>query len=363
MSFTPASAGAKSATLQIAHSGSNSPLAVALTGTGSSLAGAWESRAPSGPARQEVSYVQVGGKFYLAGGSTTHEVYNPATNTWSTIAPLPQQLDHIQGVEVGGLIYYIGGLQQWPGPNVDTVYIYNPATNTFKQGAPMPRGRGAGGVAVHGGKIYYAGGLNNSVAVPWFDVYDPAANTWTQLPDMPTARDHFHAAVNGKFYAIGGRNVQIDAMTTVNQAFDFATGTWTSGLAPLPTARGGFAAAALGDEVLIIGGEGNGQTFQAVEAYNTVTNTWRKLADMPTPRHGIQAAVCNGGVYIAAGGLTQGGGSPTDVHEVFFLNGAKPCTSSARRSASARAPWAARPPTGDLGAVRADGRLRRSRTA
>jgi N-acetylneuraminic acid mutarotase len=329
VSFTPASAGAKSATLQIAHSGSNSPLAVALTGTGSSLAGAWESRAPSGPARQEVSYVQVDGKFYLAGGSTTHEVYNPATNTWSTIAPLPQQLDHIQGVEVGGLIYYIGGLQQWPGPNVDTVYIYNPATDTFKQGAPMPRGRGAGGVAVHGGKIYYAGGLNNSVAVPWFDVYDPAANTWTQLPDMPTARDHFHAAVvNGKLYAIGGRDVQIDAMTTVNQAFDFATGKWTSGLAPLPTARGGFAAAALGDEVLIIGGEGNNQTYHTVEAYNTVTNTWRRLADMPTARHGIQAAVCNGGVYIAAGGLVQGGGSPTDVHEVFFLNGAKPCTSA-----------------------------------
>ena len=329
VSFTPASAGTKSASLQIAHSGSNSPVAVALTGTGSSLAGAWESRASSGPARQEVSYLQVGGKFYLAGGSTAHEVYNPATNAWSAIAPLPQQLDHIQGVEVAGLIYYIGGLQQWPGPNVDTVYIYNPATNTFKQGAPMPRGRGAGGVAAYGGKIYYAGGLNNSVAVPWFDAYDPAANTWTQLPDMPTARDHFHAAVvNGKFYAIGGRNVQINAMTTVNQAFDFAAGKWTSGLAPLPTARGGFGAAALGDEVLIIGGEGNGQTYHAVEAYNTVTNTWRKLADMPTARHGIQAAVCNGGVYIAAGGLTQGGSNPTDVHQVFFLNGAKPCTTS-----------------------------------
>jgi hypothetical protein len=49
---------------------------------------------------------------------------------------------------------------------------------------------------------------------------------------------------------------------------------------------------------------------------------------MPTARHGIQAAVCNGGVYIAAGGLTQGGSNPTDVHQVFFLNGAKPCTTS-----------------------------------
>jgi hypothetical protein len=46
---------------------------------------------------------------------------------------------------------------------------------------------------------------------------------------------------------------------------------------------------------------------------------------MPTARHGIQTAVCNGGVYIAAGGTVQGGGGPSDVHEVFFLGGATAC--------------------------------------
>jgi hypothetical protein len=328
MTFAPTSSGAKSATLEISHSGANTPLAVPLAGSGTAgaPAGSWQTKAPSGLARQEVSYVQAGGKFYLAGGGTAHQVYNPATNSWSNVAPLPAALDHIQGVELGGKIYYIGGLVQWPNPAVDTVYIYDPATNTFSQGAKMPRPRGAGGVAVHNGKIYYAGGLNAGVAVPWFDVYDPATNAWSQLPDMPTARDHFHAAVvNGKFYAIGGRNKDIDATTPVNQAYNFATGAWQSGLAPLPTPRGGFAAAALGDEVLIIGGEGTGTTYSKVEAYNAVTNSWRTLAPMPTARHGIQAAVCNGGVYIAAGGKTQGSGSPTDVHEVFFLGSPTSC--------------------------------------
>jgi N-acetylneuraminic acid mutarotase len=275
-----------------------------------------------------VSYVQAGGKFYLAGGGTAHQVYDPQANSWANVAPLPQALDHIQGAVVGGKIYYIGGLTAWPSPHVSTVYIYDPQTNSFTQGAPMPagRGRGAGGVAVYQGKIYYAGGLNNGSAVSWFDVYDPQANTWTQLPNMPRVRDHFHAAVvGGKFYAIGGRNTAINATTTANDAFDFSTGTWAQGLAPLPTARGGFAAAALGNEVLIIGGEGGGSTFSTVEAYNTQTNSWRTLAPMPTARHGIQAAECNGGVYIAAGGKTQGGGAPSDVHEVFFLDGATSC--------------------------------------
>jgi len=303
-----------------------------LNGTGSSgSVGTWETRASSGLARQEVTYVNNNGKFYLSGGdSTAQQIYSPATDTWTTAAtPFPASLDHIQAVALNGLIYYIGGLINWPSPEVNTVYIYNPATDTYTQGAPMPRGRGAGGVAVYNGKIYYAGGLHGGVAVPWFDVYDPVANTWTQLPDMPRPRDHFQAVVlGGKFYAIGGRNGAIDATTTANDAFDFASGVWQTGRAPLPTARGGFAAAALGNEILIIGGEGGGTTFHTVEAYDTVNDSWRTLAPMPTARHGIQAVVCNGGVYIADGGLVQGGGSPTDVQEVFFLNGPTTCTST-----------------------------------
>jgi N-acetylneuraminic acid mutarotase len=299
-------------------------LVAALPAAGVESPGLWQSVPPAPTSRQEVSYVQLGGKLYLTGGGTAHQVYDPQTRTWSSAAPLPKNLDHIQGVALGGKIYYIGGLEKWPEPHVSTVYVYDPATNTFSQGGSMgTRGRAAGGVAVHDGKIYYAGGLHNGEAVRWFDVYDPATRTWTQLDDMPPEheRDHFHAAVvDGRFYAIGGRDTFINAMRTYNDVYDFATGHWSPG-APLPTPRGGFATAAVGREIVVIGGEGGGKTYDTVEAYDTVTNTWRALAPMPTARHGIQAATCNGGLYIAAGGRTEGGGSPSNVHEVLFPNG------------------------------------------
>jgi Kelch motif len=291
-------------------------------------------RAPSTQNRQEVSYVKADGKFYLAGGSTLHERYDPATNSWSTVKPLPANLDHIQGVELGGLIYYVGGLQNWPGPQSNTVYVYDPKTDTFSEGTPMPsdRGRGAGGVAVYNGKIYYAGGLHDGKAVPWFDVYDPVAKSWTKLADMPRARDHFQGAVvDGRFYAIGGRDTAIDATTTKVDVYNLAGGassSWQTPATDLPTARGGFATAVVGKEVLVIGGEGGGKTYDKVEAYDTANNSWRTLAPMPTARHGIQAVECNGGVYVAAGGKTQGGGNPTNVHEAFFLNGPTKCGSS-----------------------------------
>lgn len=290
--------------------------------------GVWETLAPSSEARQEVSYVQLGGKFYLAGGSTLHEVFDPVAGTWSTLTPLPADLDHIQGVALNGKIYYLGGnvggdLRE----ETDSVHIYDPATDRFTAGAPLPQGRGAGGVAVFENRIYYAGGLSGFAPQPSFFVYDPVANTWEALPPMPNSRDHFHAAVlNGTFYAIGGREARINATIPFVDAFDFETQTWTTLPTELPTERGGFAAAVLGDEILVIGGEGGGNTYGTVEAYRPAANTWRTLAPLPTPRHGVQAAVCNGGVYLAAGGIVQGVG-PSTAHEAFsFGEGLEPCT-------------------------------------
>ena len=307
-------------------------LVMVLPAPGQSATGVWKTLPSTGLSRQEVSYVQLGGKFYLAGGGTAHQEFDPATGKWRNLEPLPAALDHIQGVAVGGRIYYIGGLASWPSPHSGTVYIYDTASDTFTAGASMgARGRGAGGVAVHDGKIYYAGGLASGAAVKWFDVYDPVANKWTPLPDMPTARDHFQAAVvGGRFWAVGGRKKDIHLTEKVNEAYRFDAGVWEAAFSTTGyTPRGGFAAAAVGDEVFVIGGEGRvGATdtvFDTVEAYNTRTDDWRTLAPMPEARHGIQGAVCNGGIYVAAGGVAAGH-HPSQGHDVFFPGGVeKPC--------------------------------------
>jgi N-acetylneuraminic acid mutarotase len=223
----------------------------------------------------------------------------------------------------------------------------------------MARPRGAGGVATHGGKIYYAGGLQAGEAVAWFDEYDPKANSWRRLPDMPRVRDHFHAAVvAGRFHAIGGRDKDLGATTTANDAYDFASGTWKSGLAPLPTPRGGFGAAVVGDEILLIGGERPDGALGSVESYDTRTDSWRALEPMPTARHGIQGAVLGGAVYVAGGGVAPGA-APSEVTEAFVLAEGTtarprgPLRSSFRGAACWRAraprirPRASSAPTGD----------------
>lgn len=287
-------------------------------------AGAWTTLAGSGSPRQEVSYVAYGGELYLAGGDTRQQVYDPRTGVWRDVAPLQERLDHIQGAVVGDRIYYVGGLRRWPDEEVGSVQVYDPATDRFAEGPSMPRPRGAGGVAVHGGKLYYAGGLHQGQAVAWLDVLDPATGRWTELPDMPRARDHFQAVVVGdRLLVTGGRDRDIGTELAETDAYDIGERRWITGLAPIPTPRGGFGAAAIDGEMIVIGGEVSGKALPTVEAYRPARDTWRTLPSMPTARHGIQAAVCGGQVLVAAGGVRMGGG-PADTHEALGV-GSAPC--------------------------------------
>ena len=90
----------------------------------------------------------------------------------------------------------------------------------------------------------------------------------------------------------------------------------------MPTARGGIAAATLGDRIFVFGGEGNPATntgvFSETESFDLVTFTWRSEPPMPHPRHGIGAATIGDFIYIPAGAIAQGFGA-TDVHDAIAI--------------------------------------------
>jgi N-acetylneuraminic acid mutarotase len=283
----------------------------------------WQELQPTGEERQEVSFVELDGKLYLAGGQRrTHAVYDPMRDTWSRAADLPETLDHVQAVALEGRIYYVGGLLEFPEPAAASVHVYDPVADAFSSGTPMPRPRGAGGVAAHEGLVYYAGGLSDGSAVRWFDVYDPRTRRWSRLPDMPRARDHFQAAiVDSRLYAIGGRDTEVGDTIAETDVYDFATGSWSTTRSLLPTPRGGYGAAVLDGEIWVVGGEDPQQAFSTVEVYDPARDSWRVSDPVPTPRHGIQAAVCGGALYVAAGGAAPYGTTPVDVLEAYAAAG------------------------------------------
>jgi len=286
----------------------------------------WSTRAPLLEAVQEVAVAELGGRLYVAGGLQGAaildrvEVWDPATDAWSFAAPLPIPLHHTTATAVGGHLYVIGG---WPDLFVtptDRVFEYDPGANAWTEKASMPTARGSPAAAAVDGRIYVAGGDPGATD---FAVYDPALDTWQSLPAMPTGRQHLAAVgIDGLFYAISGRaslGAGVGNLAAL-EVYDPGTGTW-SALPPIPTARSGLAAAAVGGRFAVaFGGEGNDAdpsgVFGELEAYDTVLGQWTELSPMPTPRHGIGAATLAGLVHVP-GGAPQEGFGLTTVHEVY----------------------------------------------
>ncbi len=288
--------------------------------------------------RHENSMVQVGDKFYIFGGRESPnvvEVYDYNTNTWSTISNGPGQFNHFQATAYQGMIWVIGAFADNNFPNEvpeEFIWIYDPANNEWIQGPSIPaaRRRGSAGLVVYNDKFYVAGGNTVGHAggyVPWFDEYDPATNTWTPLADAPNARDHFHSTVSdGKLYLAGGRlsggpGGVFDPRLEEVDVYDFSAGTWSTlpATSNLPTPRGGTSTVTFQGEVVVIGGEGDGQAFNTVEALNPGTGQWRALASMNNARHGTQAIVSGDGIHISSGSPNQGGGSQNNM-EVYGID-------------------------------------------
>src|SRR5690606_12092004 len=57
---------------------------------------------------------------------------------------------------------------------------------------------------------------------------------------------------------------------------------------------------------------------------NVATQSWRKLDTMNIGRHGTQAIVSNGGIYIACGNGNRVGGAELNNQEIFFFGNPSP---------------------------------------
>jgi N-acetylneuraminic acid mutarotase len=94
------------------------------------------------------------------------------------------------------------------------------------------------------------------------------------------------------------------------------------GLAAMPTARSGLAAAVLNGRLVVVGGEVNSAdpngVFPQVEVYDFATGTWASLDAMPVPRHGIGAAAVGDLLYVP-GGATRAGFGATAHHDALRI--------------------------------------------
>jgi N-acetylneuraminic acid mutarotase len=195
----------------------------------------WTQKASFPSGSGDISGV-IAGKLYLVTSVSSSEQrlyrYNPATNVWTRLAdPTKNHGGGVGGV-IDGKLYVAWGRSH-------TVDVYDPATNRWTTRLTYAYGGGADGQgscpplteidcsvrgaasAVFQRQLYVMGGGNDDSVLRGTLAYNPDANAWTDKADMhvdrasPGAGKVFNAAGQARIFVAGGFSTDFASGETV----------------------------------------------------------------------------------------------------------------------------------------------------
>jgi large repetitive protein len=207
------------------------------------------------------------GKLYFFGGRAINEAYvfDPSAKKWSPIKALPAPRESAVVATIANKIYIVGGgvsdTFRNPAGAHDSanaeMFAYDPATDSYETLAPMPEAKTHAAGAVINGILYVAAGRKWVEAFPepegWSKTlfaYDPVANKWTQKADAPTSRSGCVGAELNGLLIVGGAE---PGPTAVLEAYNPQKDDWVK-LKDMPVARNGQAQVNIGGNVYFAAG-------------------------------------------------------------------------------------------------------------
>jgi len=300
----------------------------------------WVTLEPMPTARSGFGVAVVDGKVYAIGGGNgsylnTNEMYDPATNTWTTKKSMPTaRVGHAIAV-YQNKVYVIGGIIGESDP-VSSGYtgvneVYDPLTDTWETMEPMPTARAHLDANVVNDNIYLIGGSKYGGLPLTFsqgtdglnEVYDPLHDSWsTKTPRPPTDTGGYTSAVvDNKIHIMGGPNpggpINVYNPETgkwisgfaanPNQIYNAETDIWTAGTPPpllvFNAAAGATTGALAPKRIYILSGMGDQWNIATnlTQVYDPETDTWTIGTPIPTPRWSLGVAVVNDELYAIGG--------------------------------------------------------------
>lgn len=247
---------------------------------------------------------------------------------------------------LNGKVYAVGGHQGSehtypPESFLNNLEVYDVEKNTWTKLAPRPIAAHGYQVVGHGKYIYAFGGFTYSdqhkpkwKSITSIDRYDTETNTWKQVASLNDPRSS-NAAVelNGKVYILGGWNstpksendYEGEFLRTI-EVFDLKTETVSLSPHELPNPlRRAFSAVASRNELVLVGGLGQGSThfelLDNVTAFQPETGNFRELAPLPFATFAPAVGQLGGSLYVFGGMFKLSADSYNYVKHIFELPG------------------------------------------
>lgn len=259
-----------------------------------------------------------------------------ATGQWEVLAPVPEARTEVSVSADGERVYLAGGFLAPPEghpqderpPVSRALLAYDPDADAWEEVGETPVGTHHAGLLRVGERLYLVGGYRDNSFEPrsgevW--IFDPTAREWTEGSPMPTPRGGLaYAVLDGKIHTVGGTVSDSDALDPelhsvsdedasvgTHEVYDPETDTWER-LAPMPTPRNHHAAGALDGRIYVTAGrEGDDATMTVTEVYDPAADSWSEAEPLPTGRSGVASTVMDGKFYVFGGETFGSGGSRT----------------------------------------------------
>ncbi len=265
---------------------------------------------------------------------------------WESLA-MQTPLQGLPIVAHGSKIYRVGGLNARNATTDDKedlhstseFSVYDPATDQWTSLAPLPAPRSSHNAVVIGDKLYVTGGwtLSGSRKGAWltdslvYDFADPSQG-WQQLPKQDFQRRALAASQwNGKLVALGGMDEDADISRRVD-FFDPESGKWTEGPELPGTGMSGFGVSAWNLDGSVYVSGFNGRVFKLADD----GSKWEEVAKLIQQRFFHQLVpAAKADALLVVGGASRDG-HLADV-ELVDVSPAAVQKSSAAKADSKRA--------------------------
>jgi hypothetical protein len=283
------------------------------------------SLAPMITPRYDMGVTVANGKIYASGGqpngqfgvgSNANEVFDPTSNTWTSMAAVKTQ----SGVSklVGAAAFTVNGEPCLMGGEsasrngttivTNSVECFSTSSDAWSPFGVLVTGTydmaavvvpTKSGITFSGDVLSIGGHGSGAAFLNTIEYYSSGA--WAAAATtLPTARAQLAAVIDttaDKLYAIGGYNSTSSALSIV-EVLDLTTGLWSTA-APLSAPRRGLSAVYLNGKIYAIGGFNGSSIVSTVEVYDPTSNTWTTV---PFPgRQLFGAVVLNNLIYLVGG--------------------------------------------------------------
>jgi len=230
---------------------------------------------------------------------------------WQLVELMPVDLFGAAGASDGVYFYHAGGYSFSQANTLSVLNRYDPVTNTWTTLAPMPTSAMMASAVYYplGNKIYVFGGIDHDSLLVYnvTRIYDITSNTWSTGANMPDVRCYMASGynnANGKIYLVSGYNTgDVTSAQSNTWEYDPVTDTFTE-RAPFPHPAGGMASGVIKALLYVAGGrDASNNVVNLNWEYNPASDAWTQKANMPGGATNVTgSAVALDALWVFGGG-------------------------------------------------------------